>query len=105
MEFILLFIVSVFFWLHGVYTGWKAREEHTKKLLENLLDKEEKDEAAIHITIEKHYDILYVYDKTDKTFLAQGKTRKELEEMLSTRFPGKQFAASQEDLQKAGMLS
>ena len=62
-------------------------------------------EDLIQITIEEHAGIFYVYGKQDNTFMAQGKTKQELEDVLSSRFPGKRFAASQEDLEKAGLLS
>jgi hypothetical protein len=107
MEFVLIFLVAVFFWIHGAYSGWKAREEHAKRVTEELLKNikvdEEEEDIPIEIIIEEHQGILYVYDKEDNTFMAQGKTRKELEENLSSRFPGKRFAATSEDLEKASI--
>lgn len=107
MEFVLIFLVAVFFWIHGAYSGWKAREKHaqrmTEELLKNFKDEEDEEDDLIQITIEEHHGILYVYDKENDTFLAQGKNREELEDNLSSRFPGKRFAATSEDLQKASI--
>jgi hypothetical protein len=107
MEFVLIFIVAVFFWIHGAYSGWKAREEHARKVTEELLKnikvEEEEEDNLVQITIEEHQGILYVYDKENNSFMAQGKTREELEDNLSSRFPGKRFAASSEDLEKASI--
>jgi hypothetical protein len=107
MEFFLIFLGALFFWIHGAYTGWKARETQLLKLIEKLegLEEQEETEAPTQIVVEEHHGILYVYDKTDNTFMAQGKNRNEVEEALATRFPGRQFSASQEHLDKLGIKS
>lgn len=110
MEFLVLAVTCFMFFMWGAISGWKAREEYAKKITEKLLkniEGEVKKEAEelIHITIEEHSGVFYVYSKKDNTFMAQGKNKKELEDILESRFPGKRFAASEEDLQKAGLLS
>lgn len=110
MEFLVLAIVTFVFFIYGVSVGWKARERYafrlTQKLLENLEESVEKEaESKVQVTIEKHGDVIYVYDKKSSQFMAQGNSKAELENVLSQRFPGKKFAASQEELEKAGLLS
>lgn len=104
MDFVLVFLVALFFWVHGAYSGWKAREEYVKqavaKLVENMKEEEEDSESLVHVTIEHHAGMFYVYDKTNNTFMAHGSTKQELEDALSSRFPGKQFAAALEELPK-----
>ena len=71
--------------------------------IEEKVQEETKDK--IYVTIEKHNDVIYVYDKINSTFMAQGKSKEEVEDVLSKRYPGKKFAASEEELAKAGFIS
>jgi hypothetical protein len=107
MEFFLVFCVCLFFWLHGVFTGWNLHKQYTKNGSQQpvLPDDDEKNEQEdlVRITIEEHHGVFYVYNKKDNTFMAQGKNRQEIEEVLSSRFPGKRFAATLEELQKLGV--
>ena len=109
MEFLILVLVTFIFFVYGVTVGWNAREKHAIKLTQQLLDGieeqvKEETKDKIYVSIEKHNDMIYVYDKENSTFMAQGYSKQELEDVLSKRFPGKKFAASQEDLEKAGFL-
>jgi hypothetical protein len=110
MEILVYVLLAFCLWGYGVVCGWKAREKHALQLTQKLLDgleEKEKEESndKIFISIEKHNGVIYVYDKTTKTFMAQGNNKEELENILRERFPGKTFAASQEDLENAGLLS
>ena len=110
MEFLVFAIITFVFFIYGFSVGWKARERHalrlTQQMLEGLEDKvEEEQKNKVYVTIEKHGDVIYVYDKSNSQFMAQGTNRKELEDVLSQRFPGKKFAATPEELEKAGLLS
>jgi len=109
MDFLILILVTLVFFIYGISVGWNAREKHAIKLTQRLLDGieeqvKEESENKIYVTIEKHNGVLYVYDKENSTFMAQGSSKQELEDVLSKRFPGKKFAASQEDLHNAGFL-
>lgn len=97
--FIVLFVVFV---LGGAY-GWDLRERHAKRTLESLSKKVEETlteevKNVIHITVEEHNGVLFVYNKEDHNFMAQGSTAMELEKNLSERFPGKRFACSEEHM-------
>ena len=58
--------------------------------------------SEIKITIDKHNDCYYVYRMEDQTFMAQGKTRNELEHSLMKLFPGKKFACTHDNLVEVG---
>jgi hypothetical protein len=90
----------VLFFLGTVY-GWMLHQKmivtRIKNLMANISDVVDKE--VIQINIEKHGDMVYVYNRETKQFMAQGKTREELEEILLQKFPGKRFAAPESELQ------
>jgi hypothetical protein len=58
---------------------------------------------AMVITIKVEEDSngdLFVYRKDDGSYLAHGKTKKQLEDILNEKFPGKLFNATGEDMEK-----
>lgn len=111
MEFILLAVFTFIVWCMGAVAGWNARENHAKKLIakhfEEFVEMEEQEqkENYIHIVIEKHNDVLYVYDKDTNQFMAQGTNQVDLEKALVKRFPGKRFACPESILKEVGFLS
>ena len=110
MEFIVLAILVVFIYLCGAVHGWHLRERFAKRMLGMLVkqvEEHEQQEAEnlTHIIIEKHNDTFFVYDRDTKTFMAQGNTKDEVEEVLKKRFPDKRFACSEKILHEMGFLS
>jgi len=95
-----LFIV----WFIGAMYGWRSRERHIHKSIQSSFSEMERELQKTHIKIkiEKHRDILYVYDAFTQQFMAQGKNRYELERDLQTKFPGKKFAAEPSDIYLLG---
>jgi hypothetical protein len=97
-------LLWVVIWFMGAVYGWYARERHAKRTIDRFITKfvDEEVEAVkdsiIPITIEKHHNVFYVYDREKMRFMGQGKTRRELEDTLSKRFPDKKFMASTENL-------
>jgi hypothetical protein len=90
----------------GFHLGWNARERHAKEVLKSLVQEieqdTENDDTEIKITIDKHNDCYFVYRMEDQTFMAQGKTRNELEHNLMQLFPGKKFACARDNLVEVG---
>jgi len=92
----------------GFHLGWNARERHAKEILKSLVQdieedtRKEDDENTIKIRIDKHNNCYYVYRMEDETFMAQGKTRNELEHSLMQLFPGKKFACNHDNLVEVG---
>ena len=108
MELILLVVFTFFVWVMGVKAGWDAREKHVSKITKQFLDamqEAEEEEEQIHIIIEKHNDMLFVYDKDTAQFMAQGTTKEDVEKVLVERFPGKRFACSESTLKEVGFSS
>jgi hypothetical protein len=102
MEYI--FYISVIVIAYKI--GWLAREYHamaTINKMNNIKMFKERHGDIIPIVVEKHEDTFYVYDGLEKTFMAQGKTRKDLEIALDIRFPGKKYAAQPSNLKEIGL--
>lgn len=111
MELILLVVYTFIVWVMGAVSGWKAREEHAKKVTEKFIDhiqnsvQQQVEENVIHITIEKHNDMFYVYDRETNEFMAQGSSKEEVETNLQKRYPGKRFGCSESVLSQTGFSS
>jgi predicted negative regulator of RcsB-dependent stress response len=110
MEIILLVVFTFVVWVMGAVSGWNARERHAKTQVEKHFQQiqefvEEQEEEQIHIIIEKHNDMLFVYDKETKQFMAQGTSKEDVEKVLVERFPGKRFACPESILKEVGFLS
>ena len=110
MEIILLVVFTFIVWMMGAVSGWNAREKHAKTQVEKHFQNiqefvEEQEEEQIHIIIEKHNDMLYVYDKDTKQFMAQGSSKEDVEKVLVERFPGKRFACHESTLKEVGFIS
>jgi hypothetical protein len=104
MEEILILIV-------GLVAGWMLREWLAMYRMTQIMNQfevhvqeqvEEEMENMIPIFIEQHDDKFYVYQQEGGFFMAQGKTRRELEDNLMKRYPGKKFAANTSNLHEVG---
>ena len=108
MEIILYVICIIIAWFAGAVAGWKAREEHARKITEKFIDQMQEsiqDDDTIQITIEKHNNVFYVYDRETTEFMAQGSTQKEVENNLRKRYPGKTFGCAESNLSQTGFYS
>ena len=92
----------------GFFSGWKAREETAVRRMNEIMGEVQASDDelpdVIKIVIEQHNGVYYVYDMDDKSFMAQGKDRKELEGVLASKYPGKMFAASNSNLSEMGFI-
>jgi len=90
------------------FIGWIAREvwavRQVEKMWTTAVEAEINDnkENLIQIVIEKDNDMFFVYDKSHKSFMAQGRTREEVEDNLHKRYPGQLFAAHPDNLREIG---
>lgn len=107
MELLILLIVAIIF----ARIGWGLRELHAIRqveqfegmIKENLQEElEEIKKKYLPIKIEKVNDAYFVYSIPDNKFMAQGTNRKEVEENLDKRYPGKRFAATPDNLKEVG---
>lgn len=97
-------LMWIVIWIMGAVYGWYARERYAKRLVDRFVNQfveqqaEQISEQFIPIIIEKHNGVFYVYDKEKNDFMAQGSTRRELEDALAKRYPNKRFMAEKENL-------
>ena len=98
------YLAYIFVWILGAVYGWFARERYAIRKLDRLLTEveetisEEMNDYVIPIIVEKHNNMLFVYNKDTNEFMGQGETRWDLEQNLSKRYPDKKFAAAKEHL-------
>lgn len=98
------YLLWVVIWIMGAVYGWYARERQAKKTIDMFFNQveetiaEQVDASILKINIEEHNGMFFVYDKETNDFMAQGRTRDELEENLAKRYPDKRFAADKDDL-------
>lgn len=101
MELVLIVVAFVI----GFGSGWRGREIHaihqTKKLLSAIQPNIEQPNN-MSVLIEKHGETFYVYDAGTNQFLTQANTRSELERNLVSKFPGKKFSVSQDNMREVG---
>jgi predicted transcriptional regulator len=106
VEIIALAVISVL----AFFAGWVARERAAAHRINEMIGdttekiKEHIRENVIRIKIEYEHNQYYVYGLDDNTFMGQGKTQKEVEECLSSKFPGKTFAAEHSNLVEMGFV-
>lgn len=105
MEIILTVVALFLAWFLGALYGWHAHTRMVERNIRHFIHAmhEDLNQSMIKIKIERHNDMMYVYDLETNQFMAQGKTEKELTEQLRTKFPGKGFAASNEDIKESGL--
>ena len=102
MEFI-DYVTYIVVWIMGAVYGWYARERHAKRSIDKFFSRieeavSETSPNRIPIIIERNNGVFYVWNKDDNTFMGQGKTKQELEEVLAKKYPDCRFAAEPENL-------
>jgi Flp pilus assembly protein TadB len=110
LDLLVSLLVIGFIFATGALYGWNLRERQAERRLKAFSEMVEERlgeeiENMIHIVIEQHDGMLFVYNKEDKSFMAQGKNRDEVENALQTRYPDKKFACDHETLVKYGFVS
>jgi hypothetical protein len=95
MELILLVICFAFVWILGIIAGWNAHDRFVQKTIRGAIHElqEHEENSRVRITIEEHNGMLFAYEYGTNQFMAQGKTKQELEDQLRQKFPNKMFAA------------
>lgn len=87
--------------------GWKYREYTARVLLKAVLQEMKNDIASnvVEVTIEKHNDTFYVYNKETGEFLAQGATGTEVNDLLSKAYPTKSFTTDRKKAVELGYVN
>jgi hypothetical protein len=60
-------------------------------------------ERVVRVTVERHGDIYYLYEKETDNFVAQGRDADEIKEILLKRLPNKTFFADEENVKSTGL--
>jgi hypothetical protein len=83
------------------FLGWKAREQaairNIDAMNEELMKAQKKD--VINIKLERHGGQLFVYNRETSEYMAHASNKEDLEKMLSSKYPNKQFNCSVEELE------
>ena len=109
MDIIVMVVVIVITFVLGFKRGYEFRQyresEEERKNISSAIDKLEKDffESLIRVKIEKVDGMLFVYNQDTNEFMAQGKNEDELADILKKRYPGKRFAAPENNLKEVGL--
>jgi hypothetical protein len=101
-------IVYFLIFLVGFILGWVQRERVAMNRVETLLEKfgdiaygeevpDDRDDY-IRLTIEKHANILYIYNAETNEFVGQGSTKEEIKTVLKRKYPEGRFAVEQESM-------
>lgn len=80
----------------------EAKNEVLKEEIEEL-QKKVKD-RFIHVNIEKHGSVYYLFEKETDRFIAQGSTMEELTAHCESRFKNKVVFANDDELKSAGLI-
>lgn len=101
----ILILIGVF--IVAFSWGWTFREKIAEHKAKVFMDKihEQEEENIMKIKIEKHNNMLFVYDYHTDMFITQAKDRPELEEKLEKLYPGKKFGATPDNLKDIGFSS
>lgn len=105
MEIIWGFIVGlVITWLIlKLIAGYlRAKNEVLKEELDDLQKRVK--EKFIHVNIEKHGDVFYLFEKDTDRFIAQGTNMQELKDHCDSRFKKSVIFADDNDLKSAGLI-
>ena len=106
MDILILIGVAIVAFMWGWNTRETVAQHQNRKFFKKLVEQsKEEQEQLIRIKIEKHDGVLYAYQSEDSLFIAQANDRKELEEKLSQKYPGKRFGCSEENLKEVGFTS
>jgi predicted RNase H-like HicB family nuclease len=89
----ILFLVLIAF---NVYWAWiniraaMAQRAARQEIMENIQEAYERFKNIIIMRVEKHDDMLYVYNQHTNEFICQGKTLEEVNENFGIKYPNRQ---------------
>jgi hypothetical protein len=85
-----LFFLANLFWFIHLYSKHQARKLIREEISNSLAEAERiYKEHIIIVTVEKHNDMFFLYDKHTNEFVCQGKDLIEINSIFGKRFPGK----------------
>ena len=102
-------MISFLIFVVGFILGWMALRALINFKMKLMLDsianspipKQEKKIVNIDLVRMEHG--IYAYDRATQMFLAQGKTKEEIVDILQSRFPDTSFMASPKNIEEVGL--
>jgi len=102
------FIIDILFWSIVIWLVMKvmqvyliAKNEVLGKQIEDMTKQIK--EQIIHVDIEKHGEVFYLFEKDTNRFIAQGTNFDELKEHCVTRFKNKSIIANEDQMEQFGL--
>lgn len=103
LEIILSIIGVVLVYTFGFKRGYEFREKEAISKLDAMMQRfEESQPEQIPIKVEKDNGIFFVYKVEDSSFLAQGKTKNDVVDILKERYPGTRFTVTPQNMREVG---
>ena len=101
------FIIDVFFWLIVIWLFMKVWETYLIAKNEALTEQVKEmtkqiKEQIIHVNIEKHGEVFYLFEKDTNRFIAQGSNFEEVKNHCETRFKNKSVIADESQMDQLG---
>jgi hypothetical protein len=101
------FIIDTIFWMIVIWLVMKvwetyliakneALEEQVKEMTRQIK------EQIIHVNIEKHGGVFYLFEKDTNRFIAQGTNFEEVKEHCEARFKGKSVVGDETQMEQLG---
>ena len=105
---ILDFIVEAFLWFVVIWLVLKMVELYLVAKNEALVKQVEEitkqiKEQVIHVNIEKHGNMFYLYEKDTDRFIAQGTSFDEVKENCEARFKGRSVVGNEDQMNQLGL--
>lgn len=103
----MLTLIAIGIFICGFVVGWLAVKaivlHRLKKVLKIVQEMEDQKPKTVGLRFEKVGDQIFAYTDEGHEFLAQGSTREELVEILTSRFPNTSFSANSENMKEVGL--
>ena len=102
------FIIDTIFWMVVFWLLMKVVEAYlvakNEALVEQIKDMQAQiKNNVIHVEIEKHNDVFYLFEKDTHRFIAQGSNFDEVKQHCQTRFKDKAVVANEDQIEQLGL--
>lgn len=101
------FVLDTIFWLIVIWLFMKvwqtyliAKNEALEAQIKDLTQKVK--DQVIHVNIEKHDNVFYLFEKDTNRFIAQGTNFEEIKEHCQARFKNKSVIADEAQMDQLG---
>lgn len=101
------YVIDTIFWMVVIWLFMKvwqtyliAKNEELEEQIKDLTKKVK--ENIIHVNIEKHGSVFYLFEKDTNRFIAQGSNFEEVKKHCETRFKDKAVVADETQMEQIG---